>query len=166
VTPGLARDEHQLVALLDGLGGRQRLAVAHDLVEQVVPGALDADVRRSSPDGDRPRGDRDLHPPRPQNLLLRRFPSQQERRGQKQQNPADQTHRQRHRGEGQHAHVDPVIGGARAWWRRTCGTVAVLGILLMLVMAAAIPHRRPVPAVSSPGPSQLRPISARPPSDV
>ena len=36
---------------------------------------------------------------------------QQERRGHQQQDPADQAHRQRHRGEGQHAHVDPGFGG-------------------------------------------------------
>jgi hypothetical protein len=67
--------------------------MADDLLELVVPRAADADVRRPSPDGDRPWGDRDLYPPRPRNLLHVLLPSQQERRGQKQQNPTDQAHR-------------------------------------------------------------------------
>ena len=40
------------------------------------------------------------------------------------------------------------------------------GLLATFSLAAAIPHRRPVPAVSSPSPPQLRPIIARPSSDV
>jgi hypothetical protein len=49
----LARREHQPVARLDGLPGRDQLALPHDPLEHVLLGALDADVRRPSPDGDR-----------------------------------------------------------------------------------------------------------------
>jgi hypothetical protein len=107
----LARREHQPVARLEGLCGRHLLAVPHDRLEHILLGALDADVRRPPPDGDRPRRDRDLHSPGLQTRFPARLPPQQARGSQEQQGPADQAYRQRHRGEGEHAHANAVIGG-------------------------------------------------------